>query len=142
MICRGSQSINHWKDNMKAFRVSDKGKGKFHAGFLSRANLFPLKKILDEKEYTNRNIIFCGHSMGGAVATIVAIFAMLEEKKREGFEEKHRTIKCFTFGSPMVGDTDLQKVNIVKVISLCYKQAVAQSDFFGLSIQSKSIKNM
>ena len=95
---------------MKAFRVSDKGKGKFHAGFLSRANLFPLKKILDEKDYKDKDIVFCGHSMGGAVATIVAIFAMLEEKKREGFEKKRRAIKSFTFGAPMVGDADLQKV--------------------------------
>jgi hypothetical protein len=69
---------------MKAFRVSANGKGKFHAGFLSRANLFPLKKILDEKDYKDKNIVFCGHSMGGAIATIVAIFAILEEKKREG----------------------------------------------------------
>ena len=110
LICRGSMSVNDWKDNMKAFRVSDKGKGKFHAGFLSRANLFPLKKILDEKDYKDKDIVFCGHSMGGAVATIVAIFAMLEEKKREGFEKKRRAIKCFTFGAPMVGDADLQKV--------------------------------
>ena len=97
---------------MKAFRVSCGIKGKFHAGFLSRANIFPLQKILNEKTYENWNIIFCGHSMGGAVATIVAIFALLEEKKRKNFQDNldQRSVKCFTFGAPMVGDGDLQKV--------------------------------
>jgi hypothetical protein len=67
--------------------------GKFHAGFFSRAERFPLQKILNKKEYHNRNIIFCGHSMGGAVATIVTIQALLEEQKRNTFEGKQRIIR-------------------------------------------------
>ena len=66
--------------------------------------------------------------MGGAVATIVAIFAMLEEKKREGFEKKRRAIKCFTFGAPMVGDADLQKV-----IFKSFKNCLMKLNFFVLA---------
>ena len=90
MIYRGTQSAFDWKQNLQAFVVGSSQLGKFHAGFLSRANRFPLLKILNEKDYGQKNIIFCGHSMGGAIATIVTILAWVEEKKRRDFEEGER----------------------------------------------------
>jgi hypothetical protein len=37
---------------------------------------------LNEKRYENKDFIFSGHSLGGAVATITAILAILEETKK------------------------------------------------------------
>jgi hypothetical protein len=77
---------------------------------------------LSDPDYKNRDIIFCGHSLGGAVATIVTMFALAEEKRLqetfledEEFEKSERKIKCITFGAPAVGDEKLQKVNKMSV---------------------------
>ncbi len=110
-IFRGSHSTADWQDNMKVFMIGSSHKGKFHAGFFRRAKIFPVMKILNESEFSNRNLIFCGHSMGGAVAAIVTIFALIEMEKRQGFQDK-RSIRCFTFGAPLIGDSSLQEVYI------------------------------
>jgi hypothetical protein len=53
-----------------------------------------MKKII--AEYPIERIIFCGHSMGGSIATIAAAYyASL-------FDDIH--ITCHTFGSPSVGN--------------------------------------
>ena len=74
-----------WKDRKGVFQnpclSSTIFTGKFHAGFLNRAIKFPLQRILNDERYKDTDLIFCGHSMGGAVATIVAIMAILEERK-------------------------------------------------------------
>ena len=44
--------------------------GKFHSGFLDRAKGFPVDKIFNDENYKGKPLIICGHSMGGAVATI------------------------------------------------------------------------
>lgn len=84
---RGTASTEDWKDNMKAFQEEGSSvmkiiRGKFHSGFLSRAICFPANKILNDEEYKNRDIVVCGHSLGGAVATIVAVILMLEVERR------------------------------------------------------------
>ena len=89
--------------------VGNSTNGKFHSGFYNRAKKFPLQKFLTEKQYEGRNLIFCGHSLGGAVAAVVTIFALQAVKRREGFGDK-RTIRCFTFGAPLIGDVDLKQV--------------------------------
>nr|XP_047128037.1 uncharacterized protein LOC101241641 isoform X3 [Hydra vulgaris] len=113
---RGSQSISDWKECMKAFKCpnisSTISTGKFHAGFLNRAKKFPLQKVLNNKDFAEKSFVFCGHSMGGAVATIVAIFAIVEEEKKRkatGKSDKNRQITCFTFGAPLVGDLKLKQ---------------------------------
>ena len=72
---------------MRTYLAGSKYGGRFHKGFYSRAEKFPLMKILNEKDYKKRNLIFCGHSMGGAVAAIVTIMALVEARNRTEFEE-------------------------------------------------------
>ena len=67
--------------------------------------MFPLERILDENEFKGMDIVVCGHSLGGAIASIVAIKLFLGLKRL--FQE--RSVKCITFGAPLFGDRDLQK---------------------------------
>ena len=51
------------------------------------------------------DIIICGHSLGGAIASIVSI-RLLAEKVRYKLPGY---VKCITFGAPLFGDAMLQK---------------------------------
>ena len=55
--------------------------------------------------FKDMDIILCGHSLGGAVASIVAIRLQVERAryKLEG------SVKCVTFGAPFFGDAELQR---------------------------------
>ncbi len=59
-----------------------------------------------DPNYKEHDIVICGHSLGGAVATIVTIQALVLEP----FTESERKIKCITFGAPSVGDEKIRKV--------------------------------
>ena len=72
---------------------------------MKRAELFPLERILDENEFKGMDIVVCGHSLGGAIASIVVIKLFIGLKRL--FQE--RSVKCITFGAPLFGDRDLQK---------------------------------
>ena len=111
---RGTASTDDWKDNLRAFQEDGAAamkiiRGRFHSGFLSRAVAFPADKILNDEAYRNRDIVVCGHSLGGAVATIVAVVLMLEvERRRKAGADDGRNVACVTFGAPLVGDADLR----------------------------------
>ena len=80
-------------------------KGKFQSGFLEQAGLFPIDKILNEDMFSEADLICCGHSIGGAIASVVAIKLFISLKRL--FQE--RSIKCITFGAPLFGNKELQK---------------------------------
>ena len=64
----------------------------------------------------------CGHSLGGAVATIVSIVLMLEvERRRNAGADDRRNVSCITFGAPMIGDADLR--------SFCEVNGIAENLF-------------
>ena len=74
---RGTASTEDWKDNLKAFQEEGSSvmkiiRGRLHSGFLLRAKGFPADKILNDEGYRGRDIVVCGHSLGGAVATRLA----------------------------------------------------------------------
>jgi len=65
-----------------------------HSGFLNQFMSIKDFIINDVEKYNN--IIFCGHSLGGALATIASLYYYCYFKTKN--------IKCITFGSPRVGD--------------------------------------
>ena len=67
--------------------------------------MFPLDKIINGNEFKGMDIVVCGHSLGGAIATAVAIELFIVLK--HSFQK--RTVKCITFGAPLTGDRDLQE---------------------------------
>ena len=72
---RGTKDLNDWKFNLQAFRerCGSTIRGKFHSGFLQRALKFPMETILSDENFKNSTVVLCGHSLGGAIASIVAI---------------------------------------------------------------------
>lgn len=101
VVFRGTESkkdiladmdIRHTKlDNMpKDIRV--------HRGFYKQMrSLVPsLTDLLDEKKSSYDSVVFCGHSLGGALATLAVV--MLDTIK-------DKNISCITFGSPRVGNS-------------------------------------
>ena len=90
IVIRGTQ--NNWKDilsDLKTWRVKS-GDGYVHYGFNKSSSL-----ILDQVEnylnnFKNNKIIYTGHSLGAAVATVLASFLPANE--------------LYTFGSPRVGN--------------------------------------
>merc|ERR1711966_395174 len=63
----------------------------------------PLKKMLKDPRVAK--VILVGHSLGGAVATIVALMIMKEygSQANEKYLDK---LKCITFASPLVISSD------------------------------------
>ncbi len=113
---RGTRTKEDWKDNLRAYQVEGNVsctakaiRGKVHSGFLDRAAQFPVEKLLSDESLRDREIVLCGHSLGGAIATIVAVMMMVDvEKKRKAGFGADRAVTCVTFGAPLVGDEDLR----------------------------------
>jgi len=74
---------------------------KTHAGFLKQ--FLSVKESIIQYIEKYDNIIFCGHSLGGALATIASLYFYF-------YFEKIKIINCVTFGSPRVGDKVFSKL--------------------------------
>ena len=85
--------------------------------------MFPFERILDENEFRGMDIVVCGHSLGGAIASIVAIKFFIDLKRL--FQE--RSVKCITFGAPLIGDRDVQKY-VAGQMSPCIHHFVCIND--------------
>ena len=95
-VCiKGTKSFRDWLKDGNAI-LTDIGGARVHLGFL-----LEYRQIIDKiRRYVNAHQgypIWCtGHSLGGALATLVAV-AMKGE-------QAHREVKLLTLGSPRVGD--------------------------------------
>lgn len=92
---RGTDEIDDWLDNLKAFST-DQLFGGFHYGFFS--SLEDVWKPIDMKcrflqQQKKRPIFFTGHSLGGAMATVAAAKYIYEDKPFNNL---------YTFGQPRV----------------------------------------
>ena len=107
VACRGTEP-HEWNDikaDANAVAVVTETLGKVHKGFNDEVNdLWPM--LEDALVANQKTLWFCGHSLGGAMATICAGRCYLSEIK-----STPRAL--FTYGSPRVGDK--QFVNFVKL---------------------------
>lgn len=71
-----------------------------HRGFLKRYEITKQLIFDTANKYKSKKIICCGHSLGGAVASIAACDLAIA-----GFK-----VSLFTFGSPQVGDQSFKKL--------------------------------
>ena len=99
--------------------------------------MFPLNRILDEDEFKGMDIVVCGHSLGGAIASVVAVkFIGLKHFLQKG------AVKCITFGAPLIGDEDLQHFISDQMSShfhhfVCIKDPVPQLLRYTQSVKPK-----
>ncbi|XP_075241655.1 uncharacterized protein LOC142336627 [Convolutriloba macropyga] len=126
---RGTETINDVKEDLKIYqKAASQGlaHGRFHAGFLSRAEMFPLEKVLMSDLVRNKSLILCGHSLGGAIASIVATNILLE---KERMKNQHiSSVINITFGAPLFGDDSVRNFLIEKNIDSCFYHIVAEND--------------
>jgi hypothetical protein len=76
------------------FRMPDELCPLIHSGFYEQ--FFSVNKYLEEDIKEKDKIVFTGHSLGGALATIGSLYY--------SFQYPEKDISCVTFGSPRVGD--------------------------------------
>lgn len=116
VVCRGTSSFT---DIITDLKVSRKKciflKNTYiHRGFLEqytsvRDNL--VKKINEINNVNIKRIVFCGHSLGGALATIGALDFKLQNTNSR--------IHCITFASPRVGNTEFSKLFNKEIKNSC-----------------------
>jgi len=112
--------IRDWVSNVQATAVKfEGGHGKvhdgFHAAFISVKG--DIDDFLSKNGRTNKKIVVTGHSLGGAVATIIAAY----------IRGKHKSdVMLYTFGSPRAGDADfvnhysqVDKVHAWRLFNVC-----------------------
>ena len=99
-VCiRGTDSWTDWISNLSAI-LRDTWYGlRAHRGFThgARATRYNVMKIVSL--HTEKRIVFCGHSRGGAIALLLAIAA--EHQYPETI------VQCVTFGQPRVSNKSM-----------------------------------
>lgn len=91
----GSDDILDWMSNFKALFRADWFGMRAHRGFVQAARALekPMMDVLHQ--YPVHNLVFTGHSRGGAIALLLAISAEIHLPMRRGS-------RCITFGQPRV----------------------------------------
>lgn len=98
IVARGTQEIADWVRDVNATQVpSEAGEGQAHHGFHEsfKAVRDFVVPYLDAFRRNNQIIVVCGHSLGGAIALLMA------EWLRNNLSED---VLLYTYGSPRAGD--------------------------------------
>lgn len=93
---RGTDERKDWLTNLQ-FWYRDSAVGRVHKGYheVCQGFLPGLSRLIDR--HADRPIVFTGHSMGGAVAVLLAAFLV----------ERHASVDgLYTFGQPKIGGAD------------------------------------
>jgi len=98
----GSDDARDWMDNVRCACPESAGyRIRVHRGFAEHAE--ELRTVLDRTLaplIRGRLVVLVGHSLGGAVATVLPLFSELAEI---------RSAAAITFGSPRAGDAGLRR---------------------------------
>ena len=99
---RGSHGNEDWQDNFtfnKQWMAFADGTEKVHTGF--KTQYFTVQFYLSEKikQYNMPKLLICGHSLGGALASLCALDT-----------NWMAPVTCVTWGSPRVGDQGWAKL--------------------------------
>ena len=97
IACRGTQP-NQWNDlkaDLRATPVRAETISRVHKGFKTEVDdLWPM--VLEDLKETKKTLWFCGHSLGAAMATIMAGRCYYDDRLPDPEQ-------LYTFGSPRVG---------------------------------------
>ena len=100
IACRGTQpsEFNDIKADLKAFPVKAETVSRVHRGFKAEVDeLWPMVlKDLNTKANMKKDLWFCGHSLGAAMATVMASRCHL-------YPDIQPVEELYTYGSPRVG---------------------------------------
>ena len=95
--------LNMFRTHLSIPKVDLQCSPKVHSGFLTQFNTVKDEmsaeiQLYREKPQNDNHLIFTGHSLGGALATISTVYY--------GLQYPDMNITCITFGSPRVGNND------------------------------------
>ena len=100
IACRGTQpnEFNDIRADLRAVPVMAETVGKVHLGFKKEVDdLWPMVcEDINRKANIKKNLWFCGHSLGAAMATIMASRCLHNDELNDPLE-------LYTYGSPRVG---------------------------------------
>jgi triacylglycerol lipase len=100
IACRGTQpnEFNDIKADLKALPVMAETVSRVHRGFKAEVDeLWPMvQEDIQRKANLNKKLWFCGHSLGAAMATIMA-------SRCKHNVDLNDPIELYTYGSPRVG---------------------------------------
>jgi len=100
IACRGTEpaEFNDIKADLKAMPVIAETISRVHQGFKAEVDeLWPMiEEDINRKVNVTKTLWFCGHSLGAAMATIMA-------SRAKHNVELNDPIELFTYGSPRVG---------------------------------------
>ena len=100
IACRGTQptEFNDLKADLKALPVMAETVGRVHIGFKTEVDdIWPMiEEDINRKVNVTKTLWFCGHSLGAAMATIMA-------SRAKHNIELNDPVELFTYGSPRVG---------------------------------------
>uniref|UniRef100_A0A0G4GEN8 Fungal lipase-type domain-containing protein n=1 Tax=Chromera velia CCMP2878 TaxID=1169474 RepID=A0A0G4GEN8_9ALVE len=105
---RGSVNEKDWRENRRVVFDKVRECGGVHQGFYRRAQIMDKSQIMYYLDQGYK-VILCGHSLGGAAAS-VRLVTMLDELCRT--EEDHvrlGNIRVITIGAPLFGSEECQK---------------------------------
>ncbi|KAK9820296.1 hypothetical protein WJX72_008693 [[Myrmecia] bisecta] len=76
-----------------------------HRGFLQRARGVPLASLAEHARRQGKRLVFCGHSLGGAVATLCTLDLLHGLPRHASLP-----VSCVAFAGPAVGNAALAKL--------------------------------
>lgn len=121
---RGTQEFDDYLTDLQAQQVAIEGysyKAHAHKGFHDAYNAIrPFIKSYLDRFHTNQKIIVMGHSLGGAIATLVAEWIRQQAKYTNNDNSK---VILYTYGSPRVGD-----VKFSEQANLTHYRMVSEND--------------
>ncbi|CAF1300221.1 unnamed protein product [Didymodactylos carnosus] len=100
--------------------------GMVHRGFSKRASEFPYDTLMNEfysESDHRKRLIFTGHSLGGSVAHLCAIFSLANKSFKENPQ-----IYSIAFGAPFIGNNTVAKDLIKKNFNHHFLTIINQSD--------------
>ena len=104
IACRGTEpsEMNDIYADLEIFKADSVSGNKIHQGFKEEVDKVydEVEKLLD-RVAKNKDIWACGHSLGGAMATILA--------QRLEYKDGHDVDTLFTYGSPRAGGPRFSK---------------------------------
>jgi len=120
---RGTNGLDDWKINFRAYQRRFNNLGNVHSGF-QRAFLSIKDELLNFPAIHDYPLFITGHSLGAALATLCTAYL-----SNIGINPD----TCYTYGSPRVGDDEfaesLSDNNIYRVINHCDIVTTVPFDF-------------
>ena len=102
---RGTENMKDVFADLKAWGTINDHQGRFHFGFYKRAELIETEFFLNKLIKEDYEIVFTGHSLGAAIAALVAVKVLLGHGMTKELAKK---VLFIGFGCPLVADNEFK----------------------------------